>query len=539
MELAIPVIAFGWLYLISNQRNKVEGLTKRDSITSVAPVQRTQQYFKSGITSDATPSNFTDLAGRPQNIDSMTSSNMVPYLGRTKAMGNEFKPQTEQDLDNKIGSGSLHFVKSEVAPLFKPQENLQRPFGSPNNSDFYQSRVNPSMNAHNVKPFQEKHVAPGLNMGFGTEGSGGFNSGMEARDKWKEKSVDELRVLTNPKQTFTYEGHQGPAQQLVQNMGLQGTVEKRLPDKFFVNSPERYFTGVGVEVAPAIRPEQMNPDTHRVHASYVGGAGKNSLEKAPQKPLVREDHRQQLSKLPLAPASMPIQQGNVENERKSMTAYANNRTTNTAEHSGNIGALIGAITAPVTDLLRPTRKETVLTPKRLGNPTMPVGPTPQLLPSAASMPVTTKETTNYSPYAVGMRPYQPSTNGYSVANVVIPNNKRAETAVPYIGNAGGMLPKQTSYESVQTVSHDRTAQGYTPGGNITMYTGQINQNTSNMREHPTQMGVGPSIRYSLPPAVQKNETRSPQSYQQLQRNNPDILDAFRNNPYTHSLSSVA
>ena len=543
MELAIPVIAFGALYLISNQQQRQKLNKKFENFLPSNPtpiVQRSQKYYNSGTTDpESSQQSFTDMAGRKVFADSLTSNNMVPFTGRTKAMGNEFRHQTESNLDTKIGGGALQFVKSEVAPLFKPQENMQRPYGSPNESDFYQSRVNPSMNAHNVKPFQEEKVAPGLNLGFGTQGSGGFNSGMEARNMWSEKTVDELRVATNPKQSYTYDGHMGPAINPVQNMGIQGTVEKRLPDKFFVNTPDRYFTGVGVEKAPTYQSQQMNPETHRVHGSYVGGAGQGGMEKAPQKPLVREDHRQQLSKLPLAPAVMPIFQGNAENERRSMSAYNNNRTSNMVEHGGNLGALIGAITAPVTDMLRPTRKETVLIPKRTGNATTITGPTAQLLPTAAKMPVTTKETTQYSPFASGMRPYQPTSDGYTVANVLLPTSKRAETSMSYIGAAGGMLPKPTSYEAVQNISEDRTAHGFIPGGNISLYEGSINQTTTAMRQHPNNMGVAPSTLYSLPPTVQRQETRSVQAYTEMPRNSPDILDAFRTNPYTHSLSSVA
>jgi hypothetical protein len=68
---------------------------------------------------------------------------------------------------------------------------------------------------------------------------------------------------------------------------------------------------------------------------------------------------------------------------------------------------------------------------------------------------------------------------------------------------------------------------------------KINQTTNSMREHPINMGVAPSTLYSRPPVVQMNESRTPQSYQQLERNNPEILDAFRSNPYTHSLMSAA
>ena len=54
------------------------------------------------------------------------------------------------------------------------------------------------MKMSNVKPFETQNVGPGLNQGYSTAGSGGFNSGMEAREKWIAKSVDELRIKTNP-----------------------------------------------------------------------------------------------------------------------------------------------------------------------------------------------------------------------------------------------------------------------------------------------------------------------------------------------------
>jgi hypothetical protein len=81
------------------------------------------------------------------------------------------------------GSGSQLFRKVEQAPLFKPEENINWKHGAPNQSDFFQSRVNLGQKNNNVKPFESEYVGPGLNQGYGTKGSGGFNSGMEARDK--------------------------------------------------------------------------------------------------------------------------------------------------------------------------------------------------------------------------------------------------------------------------------------------------------------------------------------------------------------------
>ena len=94
---------------------------------------------------------------------------------------------------------SQYITKTEQSPLFSPGEGYQYPHGTPNKNDFYQSRVNPSMRMANVKPFEEQRVAPGLGLGYTTEGSEGFNSGMMQRESWMPKTADDLRVATNPK----------------------------------------------------------------------------------------------------------------------------------------------------------------------------------------------------------------------------------------------------------------------------------------------------------------------------------------------------
>jgi hypothetical protein len=86
-------------------------------------------------------------------------------------------------------------------------------------TDFYQSRQNPTLKNNMVKPFESVHVGPGLNKGYGSEGSGGFNSGLDSREYWLPKTVDELRVDTNPRQEFSLVDHQGPASSMVKQLG--------------------------------------------------------------------------------------------------------------------------------------------------------------------------------------------------------------------------------------------------------------------------------------------------------------------------------
>jgi hypothetical protein len=287
MELAIPLVALGGLYLISNKKKESFSVNEYRN-----PNQVTDKYFQPNVDYEnkSDKPQFTDLAGRKVNLNDY-SENMVPFFGKTKNIGDSLKDlnHSEQILDNAVGGGSLKITKSENAPLFKPQDNVQWANGAPNQSEFYQSRVNLSQNMNNVKPFQEMHVAPGMNQGFSSQGSGGFNSGTEARDQWIDKTVNQLRVATKPKTTFTLDQHEGPAQTLVKNLGIEGKVEKYLPDKFYINSPDRYLTTTGSVLGPTQQSIQPNPTVHRATTtkSYSGPAGNGGVQSRPKHGMYR------------------------------------------------------------------------------------------------------------------------------------------------------------------------------------------------------------------------------------------------------------
>ena len=74
-------------------------------------------------------------------------------------------------------------------------------------------------------------MGPGLDQGYRTENNG-FNSGMVSRDKWLPPTVDQLRIATNPKVSYSLDGHTGPASSHIKNRGIQASVEKNKPDTF-------------------------------------------------------------------------------------------------------------------------------------------------------------------------------------------------------------------------------------------------------------------------------------------------------------------
>lgn len=537
MELAIPLVALGGLYLISNKKEPFVNTYRN-------PNQVTDKYFQPNTTyvNDSTQKQFTDLAGRKVNVNDY-SENMVPFFGKTKNIGDALKDlnYAEQILDNAVGSGSLKITKSESAPLFKPQDNTQWAHGAPNQSEFYQSRVNPSQNMHNVKPFQEMHVAPGMNKGFSSQGSGGFNSGTEARDQWIDKTVNQLRVTTNPKTSFTLDKHEGPAQTLVKNLGIEGKVEKYLPDKFYINSPDRYLTTTGSVLGPTQQSIQPDPTVHRATTtkSYTGPAGNGGVQSQAKHGMYRPDNKQQLGTEAFTPAQAPVEKVGYGSMNPLVPT---NRSYQNSSAFGGMGGLISAITAPLNDLLRPTRKEDIVGLTRKGNAgTTVANPTMK----DVYVPPTIKQGTMYNAYEAGGRAYAPVTDGgYQVNDQQPIQNQRDTTSVPYMGIGMSVLPQAMSTQAdlSASISANRMTHGRIAGGNIQTFNSTINQVSSTNRSsmHTAYTGgMGSTLNNVSPSMELYGGIRTPNKYEEPNRNTPDLLDAFKKNPYTQSLHSVA
>jgi hypothetical protein len=283
MELAIPLVALGGMYVISNQNKnltKKEVSKKKETFvnmgiktnlqstntesrfnnylpnTHVEPqnypimnnkelVDTVQEYPNPNVATDKyfnqnvyekreqagkkigdTIQQIYSLSGDYMSSREFSHNNMVPFT-RSKPFDQTYNVNNaETILDNYVGNGSQLIKKIEQAPLFKPEDNVQWAHGMPDMSDFYQSRVNPTNRNNMVKPFESIRVGPGLDKGYSADGSHGYNAGMEARDKWLPKTVDELRVATNPKQEYNLDNLQGPAQAVIKNVGIEGKIEK-------------------------------------------------------------------------------------------------------------------------------------------------------------------------------------------------------------------------------------------------------------------------------------------------------------------------
>jgi hypothetical protein len=131
----------------------------------------------------------------------------------------------------------------------------------------------------------------------------------------------------------------------------------------------------------------------------------------------------------------------------------------------------------------------------------------------------------------------------------VENQRDTTTDVEYMGSAGGAAAHAGNqvYNAAynQHNNNNKVQTSWTNQGNMNLL--NHNENVCVRKPHVTTtnyMGAaapGPNT-VNMPPSVETyGKTRMPQNYPrnaiECERINPDILDAFRNNPYTQSLSS--
>ena len=518
-------------------------------------------YNKNVNTGVNSQSALYSLTGDAINTNNFEHNNMVPFFG-AKVRGRTADADTHESiLDSYSGTGSQKICKEERAPLFAPQPGMQYTNGMPNFTDFFQSRVNPGTQMANVKPWEEIRVAPGLNQGFTSCGSNGFNSGMEARDLWVDRNVDELRVETNPKLTYSLENHQGPSYswnvQQPPDAKTYGQVEKFLPDKFYINTPDRWFTTTGLEKAERGRPAELLKDQSRIcTTSEYFGPNSNANKTAEYAPEYYEPaKRGKYDGKPVINVSARGKHEPTKFDYGRGTTRLNSTNRSTIQPAGFLGTAINgafkAVVAPILEAVRPSRKENVVgTIRPYGHVQNTVSAGVAYNP-ADRTPTTIKETTeslldfnhlNVAPLTEG--------TGYLVTDQQDVYTQRETTEPEYFGSSGGATNQGFVSNLAANNQHNnfnKISKEFTPAGNMSMFnnTENINIKRSDKNNKACPWNPGPSANSGLggmpPSANQMGQlSKTPQYYQEsinCERIQPDILDAFKKNPYTQSLHS--
>jgi len=603
MEVVIPVFALSSLYLINNQssqkktkqenfRNKLPNTdipnrnypselpvtSETDQTSELSTVNKfdngggvyTDRFFNpnkgkevnlaSGINIQNAPitkSNeelqYYSLTGDRVDGTYFEHNNMVPFYGSKLYSQHTNSNVNESILDSYSGAGSQVIIKKEQAPLFAPHDSIQWAFGTPNQSEFIQSRINPSIRMANVNPFSEGTVAPGLGLGYTNEGSAGFNSGMLAREQWIDKTVDELRPGNkNRASGYSLLGYEGAANSVVKMNSTQeqmGVMEKHLPDQSFELGQDRYFTTTGVQKGELVRPEPVERYVSRPEttADYTGIAG-GFMDSGYVPGQYMDPKTQSLGEFPMLPANANGRYYANDGDYgiKSSISYPNNRSSNHQEsYYGLVSGGMGAAIAPLLDILRPSRKQNVIgTLRPYQNPTTSVKESYIFNP--ADRPVTTiRETTEDAKFHPNVNSNQIG-GAYKVTDQQLTNTHRQETSdYYYAGNAAaGARTRQTSsYEAEYNQRNNNikssTNVGYTPQGNISLMNGDVNVRQVNRDELlSNNRSVAGNMPYQSPDianfGVLNNNSNQLYSTIQMERQNNDTNDIktmLKSNPF--------
>lgn len=597
MELAIPGIALGLLYIASNQNRNEENInesftanslpntnipnrnypseepvisTELDQTSSLSRVNRyenngayTDKYFNSRENKEMTDGvehpEFQSLTGEKVGSDYFQHNNMVPFFGSNLRTVKTNANTNEGIMDSYTGSGSQIITKKEQSPLFKPDENVQWANGVPNQSDFFQSRVNPSMRMANVKPFEEERVAPGLGLGYTNDGADGFNSGMMQRESWMPKTADEMRVATNPKAGgHSLIGHEGPAMSRIANVATteqMGVMEKNRPERSFafderdINSKGdigRLFTTGGVEKGQTLHsiPIDRHVTRPETTTSYTGIAGADQdASYVPGEYM--PSHNQQLGTVPLgvANANSRNHATNSDYGIKSKMAYPNNRTSNKQDgYFGMVSGGLGAAIAPLLDALRPSRKENVVGSLRPYQNAGTTVPNSYIFNPADRPNATIRETTENSKNHLNVNANQ-NGGAYQVAKQQVAYTNRNETGDFYYTGVVGATDGHREMKSYEAIGNQRnndikssTIDGRLTKGNMSLLNTDINMREKTRDEKlKNSRDIVGNMPYSAPDVsnmgrLAGNHNKLPSNVD-AQRNDWDITAQLKENPY--------
>jgi len=328
-----------------------------------------QMPFKTGViphyinSDDMNINVIKSLSGNNIDIKDFKHGNMQPFLKKGITQNME-----QFGLNKNMGySTDVNIKKQEINKndFFKPVVNFNNPI---DNAKFLKERVNLTNIQNNILPIQQVRVGPGLNMGYTSEGSGGFHQA-DTLNFVVPKSKEELRPASDQRSSI-YTLPMKPKNN-IQKRGVIAPLNKNRTDTTFEYTPDNWFKGQSIIKKDTERPEENLKDTSKRIDSHINYYG--SLKH-------QEDF---ISK-------------NDDYGRNTIIIYDNERNLTQKETPvANFSSVIKAMIAPVTDAIKITLKEYLIDNPRLNGNAAPQLPEKATLydPITHIMKTTVKETT--------------------------------------------------------------------------------------------------------------------------------------------------
>jgi hypothetical protein len=279
-------------------------------------------------------------------------NNMQPYFSKSvnQNMNNN---ANDTLLETFTGQSPLLCSKRELAPMFSPEQSAVLPMN--NQSEFYQDRIVVPTLRNNELPMPQVRVGPGLGNGFSASPE---VDDLKMRDYVTPKTVNELRVASNPKMSYTEQPVPGlgPTQRTsLPNMS------KNLPETFREWGQSEMLLGASAtyEKEPMMALPEVR-DTNRIDTTtdYTGGAGAAVGKHTIPDETIRSVKRRLNPIGVLNPAGMHEGKGEKYDYGKSRTMmYSNERdNTTTKVRTGNFATSVKSLVMPFLDFVKPTKK---------------------------------------------------------------------------------------------------------------------------------------------------------------------------------------
>ena len=580
-QIALPVLLVGVAYLMSNDKEEDkhdEGFSDLNELKNQGNLlaNENENYYpnisasKNNINNEVTLSQtqdkyflenkrdeykgvneFETLAGNRVKTTDINHNNMnVFYKNKSNGFNND--ENHSNVLDTYTGRGIYDIKKEEIAPLFSASSNTQNVYGNQNQNDFMQERIQPSQRYANTKPWEEIRDTPGIGMNYNDSSNMGLNNYMGQRDMYAPKTVDDLRATNNPKMVYTLHNHVGPALQPVQNRGIQGKIVKQSPDTTYQNNSNLGMipqSQAGV-YEPTQKSFQMMPEENRPSTSveYFGGRGSNQDNVSYVKGEYMDSIKQQLE--PSGPLNMSNTSVNPTSSlnygKESHTVLANNRATTDGSYFGNIGGMISNVVEPIVNGLRHSKKTNASTNSNpsgylnggykqpvVYNPNEQVDPTHREMYeeklSMKHLNVQKQDSTAY----MNTRPLLNDTQRISM-------NQDQTGPAQSSNTANKNYEAEYNQRNNENRLHASDVKGH---GNMSLFNNKVkiletSKEANNNRQTPF---YNPQMNPPRHPTEMLGEfTHMPQTFEDKTKDSLDssLLQAFKKNPYTHSLHSA-
>ena len=444
-------------------------------------------------------------------------------------------------LSRAQGRNDYYKNKSEIPNLGDfnmRQETTGNNFDRRQEIENYNASIPTGSSMNNQLPFAQELVAP-------IDNKSNFNREV-GNMIYQRSNTDAIRTLTNQK--ISYDG-KILAGKGIEHRGKLGDVYKHSPETFYDNNPDKWFVTNGAFLAKSERPEQMIYDTNRTYFNKgeFGPAAPAVQENAEFRSNYRKSDRQQLGSDTSRNIGSEVPLVSTDIQKAGYRAVPTERqVTGLRTYDSNLTTEVGSQTVGVQDPIKKTLKQSTINPANNGYLGIDVDASTQR--QYDSVRVTKKQSTIDS-----------ANNGYLTGPSLLTQKPfdapewttKDSTHFDYTGNAGGYVKGNMQQDNFMNAETNPTkeiiSQGRAPTlNNVKVANGMdtINIDIKKMdTDYMNHRLNGVDKVYGEIPqdnTCQLTTTKDRLDDESIaNRIDPNLLNPFKQNPYTQPLTSFS